>query len=200
MRGQAALQGIYNPDRIKTPLLKEAGKWRPVTYAEAEAILQAKAEAAVRNGKGRVRMLTEVVGESLLNLASESLKNWDSQGPVIFEPFGYEALKEANSQVFGLDGLPSYKINEADFLVSFGADFLETWLSPVEYARKFKDMHALRGQNKSLFFHVSPHWRQCRFLVLLQSRLRTFYCSWTFAGRHTSWQWQISAGEGSNGH
>jgi molybdopterin-containing oxidoreductase family iron-sulfur binding subunit len=121
------------------------------------AILQAKAEAAVRNGKGRVRMLTEVVGESLLNLASESLKNWDSQGPVIFEPFGYEALKEANSQVFGLDGLPSYKINEADFLVSFGADFLETWLSPVEYARKFKDMHALRGQNKSLFFHVSPY-------------------------------------------
>jgi molybdopterin-containing oxidoreductase family iron-sulfur binding subunit len=157
MRGQAALQGIYNPDRIKTPLLKEAGKYRPVTYAEAEAILQAKAEAAVRNGKDRVRMLTEVVGESLLNLASESLKNWNSKGPVIFEPFAYEALKEANSQVFGLDGLPSYKIDAADFLVSFGADFLETWLSPVEYARKFKDMHALTGQNKSLFFHVSPY-------------------------------------------
>ena len=157
MRGQAALQGIYNPDRIKTPLLKEAGKWRPVTYAEAEAILQAKAEAAVRNGKGSVRMLTEVVGESLLNLASQSLENWDSKGPVIFEPFGYEALKEANSQVFGLDGLPSYKMDEADFLISFGADFLETWLSPVEYARKFKDMHGLRGQNKSLYFHVSPY-------------------------------------------
>ncbi|MGD8995402.1 MAG: 4Fe-4S dicluster domain-containing protein [Syntrophobacterales bacterium] len=157
MRGQAALQGIYNPDRIKTPLLKEAGTWRPVTFAEAEAILQAKAEAAMRNGQGRVRMLTEVVGESFLNLARESLRNWDSEGPVIFEPFGYEALKEANSQVFGLDGLPSYKIDEADFLVSFGADFLETWLSPIEYARKFKDMHALRGQNKSLFFHVSPY-------------------------------------------
>ncbi|NIR14365.1 MAG: hypothetical protein GWN86_10630, partial [Desulfobacterales bacterium] len=85
------------------------------------------------------------------------MKNWDSQGPVIFEPFGYEALKEANYQVFGLDGLPSYKIDEADFLVSFGADFLETWLSPVEYARQFKDMHKLRGQNKSLFFHVSPY-------------------------------------------
>jgi anaerobic selenocysteine-containing dehydrogenase/Fe-S-cluster-containing dehydrogenase component len=157
MRGQAALQGIYNPDRIKTPLLKEAKKWRPVTYAEAEAILQAKAEAAVRNGNGSVRMLTEVVGESLLNLASESLKNWGSEGPVIFEPFGYEALKEANSQVFGVDGLPSYKMDEADFLISFGADFLETWLSPVEYARKFKNMHGLRWQNKSLYFHVSPY-------------------------------------------
>ena len=27
MRGQAALQGIYNPDRIKTPLLKAKGQW-----------------------------------------------------------------------------------------------------------------------------------------------------------------------------
>jgi molybdopterin-containing oxidoreductase family iron-sulfur binding subunit len=39
MRGQAALQGIYNPDRIKTPLLKEGGKYRSLTYAEAEAFL-----------------------------------------------------------------------------------------------------------------------------------------------------------------
>ncbi|MHC4639455.1 MAG: nitrate reductase, partial [Planctomycetota bacterium] len=28
MRGQATLQGIYNPDRIKTPLLKEKDGWR----------------------------------------------------------------------------------------------------------------------------------------------------------------------------
>ena len=157
IRGQAAMQGIYNPDRIKTPLLKEAGKYRPVTFAEAEAVLSSKADAAVRNGKGKVRILTEVVGESLLNLMSQSLDKWKSPGPVIFEPYGYESLKEANLQVFGFDGLPSYKMDEADLLVSFGADFLETWLSPVEYARKFKSFHSLKGMNKSLFFHVSPY-------------------------------------------
>ena len=52
MRGQAALQGIYNPDRIKTPLLKEGGKYRPVTFAEAEAVLYSKADAAARKGNG----------------------------------------------------------------------------------------------------------------------------------------------------
>ena len=157
MRGQAALQGIYNPDRIRKPLLKEAGKWRPVSYAEAEAVLHAKASDAARKGNGRVRMLSEVVGESILNLMREALDKWNSAGPLIFEPYGYESLKEANLQVFGLDGLPSYRMDEADFLLSFGADFVETWLSPVEYARKFKAFHSLKGKNKSLFFHVGPY-------------------------------------------
>jgi len=157
MRGQAALQGIYNPDRIKTPLLKEGGKYRSVTYAEAEALLYAKVQDAAKKGKGRVRIVTETVGESLLNLMGESLDNWGSTEPLIFESYGYEALKEANLQVFGLEGLPSYVLDKADFLLSFGADFVETWLSPVEYARKFKDMHGLKGSDKSLFFHVSPY-------------------------------------------
>lgn len=157
MRGQAALQSIYNPDRIRTPLLKQAGKWRPVTYAEAEAVLYTKAQAAAKTGRGRVQILTEVVGDSLMNLMRESLDKWNSTGPLIFEPHGYESLKEANQQVFGVDGLPSYRMEKADFLLSFGADFLETWLSPVEYARKFKNFHGLKGNNKSLFFHVSPY-------------------------------------------
>jgi len=157
MRGQAALQGIYDPDRINRPLMRNGKEWISLTYPEAEAIVARKARAASRKGRGRVRMVTEVVGDSLMNLMSESLKTWNSSGPLVFEPFGYESLKEANKQVFGLDLLPSYRVEEADFLVSFGADFLETWLSPVEYARKFKDMHAFKGASKSLFVHVGPY-------------------------------------------
>jgi len=41
--------------------------------------------------------------------------------------------------------------------VSFDADFLETWLSPVEYARKFKAMHGMRGADKNIFYHVGPY-------------------------------------------
>ncbi len=157
MRGQAALQSIYNPDRIKTPLLKEEGGWRTLTYSEAEAILASKANAAARNGRNRVRMLTEVVGESLTKLMNESLERWNSSESLVFEPFAYESLKEANKRVFGLDGLASYRMDQADLLVSFGADFLETWLSPVEYAGKFKEMHGLKGMGKSPVFMVSPY-------------------------------------------
>ncbi len=157
MRGQSALQRIYHPDRIKTPLIKAKDRWRPISFSKAVALLKEKAAGAVTKGPNRVRMLTEIEGESLLKLFAQSLEKWRSSGPLVFEPFAYESLKSANEKVFGLNGLVSYHLQDAHMLVSFGADFLETWLSPVEYAQKFKDMHALKNGGKNLFFHISPY-------------------------------------------
>ena len=118
-----------------------------------------------------MRLVTEVAGDSQMGLFRAALKNWNSPPPVVFEPFAYEALKTANREVFGVDGLVSYRMDEADVLVAFGAEFLETWLSPVEYAWKFKAMHAARGPRRASFPLVSPyqsvtganadHWLAC---------------------------------------
>jgi molybdopterin-containing oxidoreductase family iron-sulfur binding subunit len=172
MRGQAAVQGLFNPDRIKSPLLKENGGWRSITFKEAGYILKTKANAAADASPNRIRMLSEVVGNSLEKLFNESLQQWGSDGPLFYEAFAYESLRAANKAIFNIDGLPSYRIDGADVLIGFGADFLESWLSPVEYARKFKSMHALRDGRKGQFFHISPtmsltaanadFWMTCR--------------------------------------
>ena len=156
MRGQAALQAIYNPDRIKTPLLKEKGGWQPISFSKARSILKYKTHDASQKGPDRIRMLTEAIGKSLLALFADALTQWNAREPMVYEPFAYESLKTANEFVFGQNGLVSYRMQEADVLVSFGADFLETWLSPVEYARKFKAMHTLKEDQKASFYHVSP--------------------------------------------
>jgi molybdopterin-containing oxidoreductase family iron-sulfur binding subunit len=156
MRGQAALQAIYNPDRIKTPLLREKDKWQPISFSKARSILKFKTHDASQKGPDHIRMLSEVVGESLLALFSDALNRWNAREPMVYEPFAYESLKTANEKVFGLNGLVSYRMQDADALVSFGADFLETWLSPVEYAHKFKSMHALKNGQKVPFYHLSP--------------------------------------------
>ena len=171
MRGQAALQGLYNPDRLKTAMLKENGKWQTLSISKAESILKVKVAEAAQKGANRVRMLTESVGSSLMSLFAATLKNLNSRAPLIYEPYAYESLKTANEKVFGVDGLASYHMDQADILVSFGADFLETWLSPVEYAWKFKAMHNLKNGSKNLFFQISSfqgltganadHWLAC---------------------------------------
>ena len=157
MRGQAALQGMYNPDRLKTAMLKENGQWQSLSFSKAESILKTKAAQAAQKGQNRVHMLTETVGNTLMSLFTATLQNLNSQPPLVFEPYAYESLKTANEKVFGVDGLVSYHMDQADVLVSFGADFLETWLSPVEYAWKFKAMHAVKDGNKNLFFQISPY-------------------------------------------
>ena len=157
MRGQAALQGLYDPDRLKQPLVKDKNTWKPVTYQEALTLIRRKTAAAARKGPDRVQFWTEVMGGPLHDLATETLAGWNAAGPMVYEALGYDALKAANATVFGIDGLFAYRMEDADVLVGFGADFLETWLSPVSYARQFKAMHQVRKGRKGLFFHVGPY-------------------------------------------
>ena len=57
---------------------------------------------------------------------------------------------------FGVNTLPRYEIAAARFLVSFGADFLETWLSPVKFASDFARMHGVENGEKGRFVFVGP--------------------------------------------
>ena len=180
MRGQSALQRIYHPDRIKTPLIKDKETWRSISFSKALALLKEKTAEAAKKGPNRVRMLTEIEGESLLNLFTQSLEKWRSSGPLVFEPFAYESLKSANEKVFGVNGLISYHLQDADTLVSFGADFLETWLSPVEYAQKFK-AHACsekRGEKSVFPYQPISILNRCQLgpVDAMRSRRRNRHC------------------------
>ncbi|MFZ1983933.1 MAG: molybdopterin-dependent oxidoreductase [Desulfatitalea sp.] len=171
-RGHAALQGLYHPDRVRTPRLKVDGRWEEISFDRALTLVRQRAAQAATNGPDRVAMLSEVVGGSLLSLFEAVLFAHRGQEPRIFEPLAYEGLKFAHTQVFGTPMLPGYRLEQADLIVGFGADFLETWLSPVEYSRKFKAMHALENQQKGFFVQVGPfqsltaanadQWLACR--------------------------------------
>jgi anaerobic selenocysteine-containing dehydrogenase/Fe-S-cluster-containing dehydrogenase component len=155
-RGHAALQGLYHPERIKHPLLREKEGWREISTAQALTVIREQITQAAARGPGRVGMLTETVGRPMLSLFETVLAQYRSQGPLLFEPLAFESLKFAHEQVFGRPMLPSYRLEHVDVLVGLGADFLETWLSPVEYARKFKAMHALSDGRKGRFLQISP--------------------------------------------
>ena len=156
VRGQAALQGLYNPDRLWIPQLKTEDGWQEIPFYKAEELIRQKAEAAATHGANRIAMITETVGQTQLDLFTTVLQQFGCAPPVVFEPLAYEALKFAHAQLFGNPVLPLLHMDQADVLLGFGADFLETWLSPVEYARKFKAMHRLSNGRKGVFVQVSP--------------------------------------------
>jgi len=91
-----------------------------VSYGEAQNLLLERFGVAAGRGPGRVRLVSEVVGETLLGLMQEAMARTKSAGPILFEPYAYELQKTANGKVFGVDGLPSYRMEQADVLVSFG--------------------------------------------------------------------------------
>ncbi len=159
-RGQASVQGLYNPDRIRGPLKRSAGgQLEPIPWKEAENLLGQKIREIADKGKGeRIAFITNLTRGTLTDLISLWLSETGARGPLLYEyePLSYEPLRAANDTVFGMDGIPTYHIDQADLLISFGADFLETWLSPVEYTRMFTAFREPKNGRESPFVYVGP--------------------------------------------
>jgi len=158
-RGQASLHGLYNPDRFRGPLMKgPEGKLTPISWEEGEGFLIRSLKDALQKGGGdRVVFMTDLVTGTLQDLIGFWLEELgSSKGHVTYEPFSYEPLREANDIVFGVDAIPRYRIDRADFLISFNAGFLETWLSNVDHAREFASFRALREKGRHPFVFVGP--------------------------------------------
>jgi molybdopterin-containing oxidoreductase family iron-sulfur binding subunit len=131
-RGQASIGRSYHPDRYAGPLRRGAdGALAPISWDEALALLAEKLGAA----RGRIRMITGETGPTLGRLIDEWI---DAVGGerLIYEPFAQDSLRQAAGVVFGVASRPIFDLENADLVVDFGADALETGPSPVEHARQ----------------------------------------------------------------
>jgi molybdopterin-containing oxidoreductase family iron-sulfur binding subunit len=136
---------------------KNNGKLNSVTWQQGEDLLVHSLADIIRQGRGeRIVFVNELITGSLKGLIDQWLSEMGSKGHLCYESFAYEPLRQANRLVFHYDGLPHYCIDQADFLISFGAGFLETWISNLEFARQFASFHALKPQGKNPFIYVGP--------------------------------------------
>jgi molybdopterin-containing oxidoreductase family iron-sulfur binding subunit len=136
--GQSALQGLYNPARLKGPMARQVdGTFKDITWDEAISVLAQKVSAAgpklaVLSGAGRGSF-------------SDFLDGWTrAMGGqhVRYQAFDFEPLRQANLRTFGTAELPHYDLARARYVISFGADFLDGgWISSVEHQRGFAASH-----------------------------------------------------------
>ncbi len=70
--------------------------------------------------------------------------------------FGSEPLRAANRQVFGLDQVAAHDFARAKYIVSFGADFLDTGLASIENARGFARSHGFAERDVAKFVYLAP--------------------------------------------
>ena len=150
-RGQAALQGLYNPDRIPGPRAKQGEGFQDLTWEDAITQLTQRVQGA----QGRVAVLSGAGAGSFTDL----LQQWTQAvgGRLVrWEPFDHGAMRLANQRVFGLDELPAHDFARARFIVSFGADFLETWLAPVENQRGYAESHGFNNNSMARSVYIGP--------------------------------------------
>ncbi|MCE9646046.1 MAG: molybdopterin-dependent oxidoreductase [Chloroflexi bacterium] len=154
-RGQATLHGLYNPNRVRGPIKHSRGDRLYETAADpfnddfndSEANMnwddatQAVADVLKKYQPGEIAFLLGMAPDHLFDLVADLASATGINAPVRFGALSmFESratLSQAAENLFGESGLPFFDVGGAQAVFSFGANFLETWLSPVSYTRGY---------------------------------------------------------------
>jgi len=179
--GQATVLSLYDQERLRGPLWQG----RPISWEEIDARIGERLAAA---GRGPVRIA--LISRTILGPATRDLiAQWSARPGfqhVAYDPVSFAALRQATREAFGVDGLPHYRFARARTIVGIEADFLGTWLSPVEFTRdyssrrrpepgtfmsrhiQFESGVSLTGSNADSRMTIAPSQQGLVALALLQ--------------------------------
>ena len=126
-RVQASVLDLYDTARLRFPTIDGS----EVTF---EAIDKAVASAL----NGPVVILTSsITSPSTKEAIALFLNKYPGSRHVTYDAVSYSGLLLANEATYGKKAIPSYRFDNAKTIVSLSADFLGTWLNPVEFAKQY---------------------------------------------------------------
>ncbi|HKP85234.1 MAG TPA: molybdopterin-dependent oxidoreductase, partial [Blastocatellia bacterium] len=160
-RGQAGLQVLYNPDRIKGPMKRagerDSGQFSPITWDEAIKTLAGKMREIKSAGRaGSAVFVTDDASGVTGLVAGRLMTAYGSK--LLVEAGGFLEPAEASGYLasYGRAEVPQFDIANATYLLSFGARFLETWHSPVRYSLAYAEFRQPRNRARGKFVQVEP--------------------------------------------
>ena len=152
-RSQASVLDLYDMYRAKFPLHKVKDKFEEVPSFEQ---FDKMVGDAVKAAGGSVVLLTSTI-------VSPSTKDIIAKFPnlkhVQYDAVSYSGMLLANEASGYGRKIPSYDFGAAKVIVSLGADFLGTWLSPVENAKGYSKGRKIDEKNPSMskHYHFEGH-------------------------------------------
>jgi anaerobic selenocysteine-containing dehydrogenase len=164
-RGQTTVQGLYNPHRVRGPIKHKRGdalyddKFNNIdpTMSWDDAI-QVVANA-LKDSAG-VAFLMGNTSDHVFDLVTELSTAIGSAAPIrfgigtMFE--GRATLTKAAENLFGQAALPYFDFGNSDLVLSFGANFLENWISPVSFNREYAKMRRGDPKRRGYFIQFEP--------------------------------------------
>ncbi|NCT93256.1 MAG: TAT-variant-translocated molybdopterin oxidoreductase [Chitinophagaceae bacterium] len=143
-RVQASVLDLYDTARLRFPTID--GK--EVTF---EAIDKALATAI---GGTVVLLTSSVTSPSTKAVIAQFLAKYPGGRHVTYDAVSHSAMLLANEATYGVRGIPTYHFENAKAIVSLDADFLGTWLSPVEFSRQYATGKKIDEKNPSMSQHI----------------------------------------------
>jgi MoCo/4Fe-4S cofactor protein with predicted Tat translocation signal len=142
----ASLLGLYDIDRYKSAMVNDTTTdWNTIDSKITEALGKAK----------NIRIVSGTVNSpSTKKAIAEFASKYPSTKHVTYEAVSAGAIVQASQQSFGKAVVPGYRFDKAKVIVSFGADFLSTWISPVEYSKQWVSNRKVTPEKPTMSRHI----------------------------------------------
>jgi molybdopterin-containing oxidoreductase family iron-sulfur binding subunit len=152
-RGQAALQGLYNPDRFRGPMIRQGGALKSVTWDQAIQLFVGKlGELRARGTSASAVFINTHESGSFRTFLDGWLASYGMRPHISYDPDADHTAIAANRQSYEV-AWPKLDFASAKLIVSIGADFLDGWGASVPQQLDFADARA-KGQTAPRLVYV----------------------------------------------
>ncbi len=143
-RVQAAVLDLYDTARLRFP-----------TIAGKEATFEAVDKAVAAELSGNIVIVTSTItSPTTKEVVAKFLAKYPGSKHVTYDAVSFTGMLLANEASYGKRVIPSYHFEKAKAIVSLSADFLGTWLSPVEFARQYAIGKRIDEKNPAMSKHI----------------------------------------------
>ncbi|HTQ64317.1 MAG TPA: TAT-variant-translocated molybdopterin oxidoreductase [Puia sp.] len=150
-RVQASVLDLYDTARLRYPVQMVNGVDQEVSSFEAFDKMVADALSGL---SGSLVLLTgTITSPTTKQVIGEFLAKYPGSRHVQYDADSFSGLLLANEACYGKRSIPSYRFDHAKIIVSLGADFLGTWLSPIEFARQYAQGRKIDEKNPEMSKH-----------------------------------------------
>lgn len=148
---QAEVLNLYNTNRLKNPKTKNGDSLEDITWKELDKTVSSKLSTT-----SKIRIVTNtVLSPTRKKVLEDFLKAFPNSKIVTYDPFSSAAILIANENSFGRKEIPGYRFDKADVIASFNADFLGTWISPIEYSAQYSKNRKIKDiENPKMSRHI----------------------------------------------
>ncbi len=141
-RGQAAVQQVYHPERLRAPMVRKAGadgaaRFEEISWDDALKILADKMKSA--KGKGSFVMSSDA-SDVTAAISARVLGKLKSDDFITPNNDSLKTYLEASSRFHNKPATPYYDMAQSSFALLLGSDIFENSISPVHYSWAFGQM------------------------------------------------------------
>lgn len=146
---EASVLSLYDKERLTGPTKDGADTdWETV-----DSEITAKLNDIASKG-GQIRIVSQsVLSPTTKKAVGEFVSKFPTAQHVTYDSASAYGISEANRRSFGEFMIPSYDFSKANTIVSVGADFLGTWISPIEFTKQYSKTRKINEHHRKMSRH-----------------------------------------------